>query len=202
MSKLLEGFAPNIERLRDLGAVKVAADEAPDPRTDTVSIVLTMRGYEKYTMECVKRDYEEWKKVEEEFAEEDNTEELIADGWSKEEAVAWVKKRQQEHKNNLSKYNTLKKWVASDEGIGKDTYNAVLRGDLFYHLIRYGNMTRFASDMMTDETTPLLISSVERMFCNMEKTAKKEFVKLDGETAERLAKAPRLPGWIIMGNVP
>jgi hypothetical protein len=199
MSKLLERFAPEVGRLYNAGAVKAMIDMSPRPQFDSIDITLTMRGFEIYTMETLRRDYKEWRTCPVYIP---TLEELLGDRHSKEEAERIIKGHEKEGQELLKQYNTFRKWAVSNEGVGKGIYDKVQKKELIYHLIRYGNLTRIAAPDLLEETTlPIVERQIERQFYQMEETAKRQFVKLDSKMAEEIAKAPRLPGWIFVREV-
>jgi hypothetical protein len=190
---------PIPEDLMKLGVVQFARDSYPNPQYDRLDFLLSMRGYELYTMESLKRDYKEWKEPRESPKKwQDLLEPLpakfgIHDKQPRHDKfeIAYAKREFKEYKDDLKKLPTLEKWAKAE--IGKEFYQMVLNHSNLYHLIRYGIMTTTTSGASIEA----IASMLERQYNKMREAARKNFVVLDPKLTAYVGKIPRFPHWIV-----
>ena len=214
-------FKPRLDKLKEMGAIQAKIESFPDFRSATINVVLSVRGYEQYTIECFERDYKKWKEQETYSKWEHCLDDEVAyryDQWlwdynhnhglldtaEDKEMKGWIKEAKRafrEHNQKLKKYNTLLKWIKSNESsAGIDFYNRIKKGQVVYHLIRYGARTQFTSELLVsiDKPDEIISFSISRLFTNMEKSFKDKLVKLPPSLQEQVKTSPmRYCSWLV-----
>lgn len=189
---------PVPDDMKKLGVVQFAKYSYPNPMFATVDYILSMRGYELYTMESLKRDYKEWKEQRESPKKWQDLLEPVSDPSDRKFEKAYAKKEFKEYKDDLKRLPTLEKWAKADDGIGKDYYQMVLNHSRLYHLMRYGMRMMTTIEMVSSEAiSEAIASSLERQYNTMKETARKNYVVLEPSIMKYISKAPRLPSWIV-----